>query len=134
MDLYGAGISGKVFETEKGRAAIDKFKKLLDRVLGDPHYEERKARLLGIPIIQKPPLTVSLHENTYNRLLIYFKSNIGKALTVKALLRRMDEICKFPDENEFCRENLQDLLNRLRVDGWISSEQHGDDTFYFRRG
>ena len=60
----------------------------------------------------------------------FLRDNKGKAFTFKALNNRIEEIFEDPNEKEYCKKNLQDILNELISIWSITSVQHGDVTHY----
>jgi len=55
----------------------------------------------------------------------------GAAFTIKALEKRLESFIIDPNEREYGRENLEQVLNRLRSHGRINSKQHDGETHYF---
>lgn len=84
---------------------------------------------------KKSPKAGVLEPRSRSRLLgkIFklLKDNKGKAFTVKALNKKVENILEDLDEIQYCKKNLQKLLNEMISDGWIKSTQHGGEIHYF---
>jgi len=61
----------------------------------------------------------------------FLRDNKGKAFTFRALDNRIEIFFEDPNEKEYCKRNLQNILKELTSKGSIKSVQRGDVTHYF---
>jgi len=61
----------------------------------------------------------------------FLRDNKGKAFTFRALDNRIENFFEDPNEKEYCKRNLQNILKELTSMGSIKSVQRGDVIHYF---
>ena len=88
--------------------------------------EESKQELEQIELIQQ----IS-HGIILGKISNFLRDNKGKAFTFRALDNRIEKIFEDPNEKEYCKRNLQNILKELTSKGSIKSVQRGDVTHYF---
>jgi len=71
------------------------------------------------------------HGRILGKLFDFLKDNQGKAFTFKALNNRLEKFLEDSKEIDYCRENLQKILDELTSKGSIKSVQRGQETHYF---
>ena len=70
-------------------------------------------------------------EHCENALYDYLESNRGTAYTVKALEKKLKDFIVDPKEREYGKENLENVLNKMRGVGKIHSIKKNEETHYF---
>ena len=70
-------------------------------------------------------------ENFENALYDYLENNRGTAYTVKALEKKLEDFIVDLKEREYGKENLENVLNKMRGVGKIHSIKKNEETHYF---
>lgn len=71
------------------------------------------------------------HGIILGKICNFLRDSEGKAFTFRALDNRIEDIFEDPNEKEYCKRNLQNILKELTSKNSINSVQHGDVTHYF---
>ncbi|MFX1572210.1 MAG: hypothetical protein ACFFB0_05640 [Promethearchaeota archaeon] len=78
--------------------------------------------------------TSELYNATEKKLYKYLGTNIGKAFTTKALLKRVGETIKNPNFKKYVMRNGEKIPDEMVTDGRIQSIRKNEDTHYFLKG
>lgn len=70
-------------------------------------------------------------KNAFRETIYNYLENQASAFTIKALEKRLDSFIEDLDERKYGKENLEQILNKLRAHGRINSVQHNGETHYF---
>jgi len=119
---------------EQYKKAYRSFEKALEldpNVIGAQINKDRVAKLRFRSDKKKLIDEQTTLKKTFESSLYNFLEKQGAAFTIKALEKRLDSFIEDTKEREFGRENLEQMLNKLRTNGQINSVQHNGETHYF---
>jgi hypothetical protein len=81
-----------------------------------------------------PRLQEEIHDiykrNCRNAIFRYLKQNRGKAFSINALKKRIDDLGLKFEEKEFYKEHIQEVLNSLIVSENIESTVQNEEVYY----
>jgi uncharacterized membrane protein len=119
------GLAGLILTIAGYFQASDGLKITIWRI---PHEKEHYHPEERIILEKKPQKN---YAQICEGLLYKYLEENQQAFTVKALENRLDDIFTNYDEKEYSREHLQEILNKMKVNGRIQFSLRNGEYFYF---
>ena len=93
---------------------------------GETHYLIKKIKKTGLFWEEK----VKLEKDFEEKLSNYLNENRGIAFTVRDLNNKLEEIIKDSDQVDYAKEILQEILNKMKINGQIDTILSNENTYY----
>ncbi|MFW9878710.1 MAG: hypothetical protein ACFFG0_36995 [Candidatus Thorarchaeota archaeon] len=100
---------------------------------GETHYLINKVEKMDLGTRSKTVFweqKIKLEKNLEEKLSNFLKENRGLAFTIGDLNSKLKEIIKDSDKVDFAKENLQDILNKMKINGKIDIILSNERTYY----
>ena len=124
-------LKGNILSTMgNDQDAVDTYNRALEI---DPHNQLARRNCIDLQNRLKVKIKKGLDKqiSTFEDSLYNYLEIQGAAFTIKALEKRLESFIEDINERKYGRENLEQILNKLRANGQINSVQHNGETHYF---